>query len=567
MRKIKFFNVVVFAIAVMAISAQVVLASPALVALEGNTPAVVSTGTETGTVSPDQSVPLVFGLRIRNQDQLERLITELSNPTSPLYHRWLTPRQFEAQFGPTQADVDTVTDYLRDHNIRVVSISPNRLLIQALATSNQISDVFKVQLRQFADGFSNTTDPTVPANIAKIVQSISGLNTRAVMRSHFRRKGKDLTGQQAVAYGPAGIATAYNFPNKNNKRLKPDASYSGEGVTLAIVSAYTYSSADLQGFYDKFEIKHTGRITNIPIGGTSTQLDDETTFDIEQATSQAPGADVLMYLAADNQFGTFDLAFNQVVCDNNADVISHSWGLSDVLVGWAQILTNHEIFMQAAAQGIVVFAASGDDGAYMQPGILAQPVYVADYPSSDPLVTAVGGTTLPGSGRSERAWTGSGGGVSAFWDRPAWQTGTGVPAYGWYAPANQKRNSPDVSLVADPETGYHILYKSKWDVYGGTSGAAPNWAALWVLAEEAAHGRIGGSNVTIYAIANSAQYGRVFSDILKGNNGAEVGPGYDAGTGWDFPTGWGTPNGVQLVKWLLDHQPAPRADDLGTLYH
>jgi subtilase family serine protease len=518
-------------------------------------------------VSPDQSVPLVFGLRIRNQDQLEQLITAQSNPTSPFYHRWLTAAQFEATYSPTQADVDTVSAYLRDHGIRVVGISPNRLLIEALATAANVDNVFGVQLRQVADGFANSKDPQLPTDIAKIVQSINGLDSGTMMKSKTKAPKSHQADHGGIVYTPAAIATAYNFANSNNANLAhPEAALTGSGMTIAIVGAYGYNPQDLSDYYNKFHIKHTGKITNIPIGGPTQTIALETTLDLEQASAQAPAANVLMYMAQTPRLGTLDQAFNQVVCDNEADVVSFSWGLPDLVEGWAQILTMHEIFEQAAAQGIAIFVASGDDGAYYQDGPFSDPQLVSNYPSCDPLVTAVGGTTLrmdKSKRLSEVAWSGSGGGIAAYFDRPAWQRGKGVPEYGWYAPANQKRVGCDVSLNADPETGYATCFMGQTGSIGGTSAAAPNWAALWCLAQQAAHCRIGGANQTIYAIANSGAEGAaVFHDITDGDNGGDAGPGYKAGVGWDYPTGWGTPDGMRLIRWLVKHQPAAIADDL-----
>lgn len=524
------------------------------VSLEGNVP-LQDMGHSTGMVSPQEEVTMVLGLRLRNKDELEQLITQQSNPTSSLYHRWLTPEGFNDQFAPTQSDVETVSAFLRDHNIRVISITSNRLLIQARGTVADINSAFAVRLREFANGYSNTEEPTVPSDIGKIVQSIKGLSN-TMMRSHTKRQESN---DSNVVYSPQDIASAYNFSNANNlHHHKNDAILDGTGITLAIVSAFNYSSQDLNDYYKRFHINHTGTITNIPVGGESSKLEEETALDIEQASSQAPGANVLMYLASTPMLGTMDLAFNQMVCDNKADVVSFSWGLPDVVEGWAQILTTHEILEQAAAQGIVIFVASGDDGAYYQSGPFSFPAMAADYPSSDPIATAVGGTTMRMAGKdrdTEIAWTGSGGGISAFFDRPAWQRGKGVAEYGWYGQANQKRISTDVSLVSDPHTGYAIRFSGHWDSVGGTSAAAPNWAALWVLAEQATHGRIGGVNQTIYVIGSSSDRKSVFHDITSGDNGNGVGPGYKAGKGWDYPTGWGTPDGIKLVQWLVDHQP------------
>jgi kumamolisin len=145
------------------------------------------------------------------------------------------------------------------------------------------------------------------------------------------------------------------------------------------------------------------------------------------------------------------------------------------------------------------------------------------------------------------AWKGSGGGVSGYWKRPSWQHGPGVPA-------SEKRNTADVALNADPATGYSFRFEGKWVVYGGTSVAAPEWAALWILIDEAANKRIGNANELIYEMGRSADYGKVFYDITRGDNGNYWGPGYKAGANWDHPTGWGVPNGEALLNWVVKAQ-------------
>jgi kumamolisin len=113
------------------------------------------------------------------------------------------------------------------------------------------------------------------------------------------------------------------------------------------------------------------------------------------------------------------------------------------------------------------------------------------------------------------------------------------------------RATADVSMDADPNTGYAILDEGDWIQIGGTSVSTPDWAGLWILAVDAAGQRLGPANPTLYRIANSPEYANVFTDVITGDNGRSIGPGYSAGKGWDNPTGWGVPHGGALVDWLL----------------
>jgi subtilase family serine protease len=114
-------------------------------------------------------------------------------------------------------------------------------------------------------------------------------------------------------------------------------------------------------------------------------------------------------------------------------------------------------------------------------------------------------------------------------------------------------------MAADPYTPYSILFEGNWIASGGTSISAPNWAALWIASTQAAGKRVGSGNSRIYRMGNSADYGNLFYDVTKGDNGDGRGPGYPAGTGWDHPTGWGAPNGVNILNWLVTDLARPAA--------
>ena len=138
--------------------------------------------------------------------------------------------------------------------------------------------------------------------------------------------------------------------------------------------------------------------------------------------------------------------------------------------------------------------------------------------------------------------------MSKVFGRPNYQYGPGVGDV-------HRRHIADVALDADPQSGYSILFDSKWGQFGGTSVAAPAWAALWVVANEAAGQRLGPANPAIYRAARSPDYGKMFYDVSWGDDGAGLGTGYPAAIGYDHPTGWGTPNATEFVAWLAASAP------------
>lgn len=533
------------------------------VTLKGHTPPTVGQSELVGHSDPNAVQTVVIGLALRNEADLEKLIDEQDDPNSPNYQKYLTADEFKQSHSPEQADVDAVTDYLKTTGLTVVDVSDNRTLIEVEGTTEQFEKAFKVKLNRYrlqqagavggrVEFVSNDADPSIPTNLQSIIVSVIGLNTGAQYESKMVRSphvpvSAMSMNSNATPYGvgPKDVANVYDFPNSNNRDAT--AKYSGAGRKVAIATAFTYNQADVDGYWKQYGITRTGTIKNIYIKGTATKANEETTLDLQQLGAQAPGADILMYMAKDAAFTKFTKVFNQIVVDNEADVVSVSWGMCEKWTGARQMKTEHNIFLQAAAQGQVIFAAAGDDGAYDCRGE-KQVDYEVDYPSSDPYVTAVGGTQMRhsnGKRVSEEAWTGSGGGKSETWKRKSWQVGANIPA-------GDERVTSDVSMNADPWTPYAILFEGNWIASGGTSISAPNWAALWMLSNEASGKRIGSANARIYRMGNSASYGSLFFDVVKGDNGDGRGPGYATATGWDHPTGWGAPKATNILNWLVD---------------
>jgi kumamolisin len=210
-----------------------------------------------------------------------------------------------------------------------------------------------------------------------------------------------------------------------------------------------------------------------------------------------------------------------------------------------------------------MFAAAGDFGAYDNESNLS-----VDDPGSQPFVVSVGGTHLEASGGSyvgESTWNAGspeagagGGGVSAVWTEPGWQSGV---ATGQNMASSTMRNVPDVSLNADPAVGYAVFVAGSWQVIGGTSCGAPLWAAFTALVNQARAehglGNLGFPDPGIYAIGKGSRYSADFHDIQDGSNNLY----YPAIPGFDDATGWGTINGQNLFQ-DLSTEPAATASDL-----
>jgi kumamolisin len=532
--------------------------------LTGDTPSVVRQSTLEHHADESQTMKIVVGLKLRDEAGLDRLLSEIADPRSPNFRKYLTPADFAGRFSPLPQDVDNVVIFLQERGLSVTNVSPNRTLIEAEGTVGQLEAAFGVTINKYTvklpNGgvktyLSNDRDPVIPTRLSAIIESVMGLDTYAEFESRMRAKEPHSNATAPRGFSPQEISKVYDYPNTLNPNVKGTA-LTGKGKTIAVATAYTYDQKDIDAYWKQFNITRTGTLTNEYIGGTATKLNEETTLDLQTVSGLAPGADVIMYLGVDAKFTNFTLVFNKIVTDNKADIMSISWGLCEEHTGKRQMKTEHNIFRQAASQGIAIFAASGDDGAYDckheeeedENGKKKPVVKLAvDYPSSDPYVTAVGGTTLYSSGgkrSSERAWYGSGGGNSEHWKRPSWQKGAGVPA-------GDYRSTADVSLNASPGTAYAFYFEGKWEGWGGTSVAAPAWAALWALIDEAAGERIGMPVETLYRLGDSADYGPTFYDITSGDNGDFRGPGFKAGDHWDHPTGWGVPKGEALKDWIV----------------
>jgi len=403
-------------------------------------------------------------------------------------------------------------------------------------------------------------------------------------RPHYWMAGPAAVGMQLPCqaqnaanrcYTPQQIQKAYN--------IAPllAAHTTGLGHTIVIVDAFQSPTIrhDLALFDKVFGLNDPELHIIAPDGLAPFNAQDQTqvswaaeiTLDVEWAHAVAPGAAIDLVLANP----TKDLHANTLsgfltnilratsfaVTHNLGDVISQSFGGNEACASAQALQAQHKVFQAAMAKGITVLAASGDRGAAEINCATTTFTRNVSTPASDPLVTAVGGTTLnanvqTGAYIAESAWKGSGGGLSTVYPRPAFQQGIqGI--------VGNRRGMPDIAYNGDPKSGVLVVWSSSGQgkdlavVFGGTSAGSPQWAGITVLLNEVLGKRVGFLNPVLYHIGMSATAAPLnLHDISKGNNtftaknakGVIVTiKGFAAAKGWDAVTGWGTPNVMHLV--------------------
>jgi len=492
----------------------------------------------TGTVASTKELSLTLGLAVRDQAGLSAFVASVSNRKSPLYKHYLTVAQFAARFGASASSINAVTSYLRSEGLKVGAVYANHLAVSVTGTAAQVEKAFGVTLHTYHDAatkrnfYANAANPTLPASIASDVVSVAGLSSYG-LRQHNSVTMKKVS-PSAVAHATADI-TPTKARGAYNLTSSISSGYDGSGETVGLVefSAYTASNpAEYDSYYGLGAT--AASVVKVDGGTTDTSGDVEDELDIEVEYALAPGATVKVYEAPNSDAG--EVALYAALVSNDVSVISSSWGEYESGESSANMSSDNTDFEEAASQGQSVYAASGDSGAYDDGSSLS-----VDFPASDPYVTGVGGTTLTvtsaNAWKSETAWSDGGGGYSSDFSTPSYQTSVN---------STGERAVPDVSADANPSSGWYIYAEGSWEEVGGTSAAAPNWAAFTADYDTAATD-LGGSafgyaNSFIYSVAESSLYDSVFHDVTSGNNGY-----YSAGTGYDEATGWGSYNGGAFI--------------------
>jgi len=348
---------------------------------------------------------------------------------------------------------------------------------------------------------------------------------------------------QSASYSPTEIAKIYKFPN-----------FTGKGMTVGVIElGGGVNTAVLQRFWRFTNIPDTPKVTSIelvPQTPDNRNASGECYLDIEILGSLASQAEQKVIFVP----GTVE-GFIQGIercLEEKVDAISISWGFPEVRAPKADLAPFEAVLQKCKEQHIPVFVASGDKGSY--DGVYDHFCHV-DYPASSPFVLGCGGVAIyrTATGYTEKAWfdgehAASGGGVSAYWLKPAFQNNIKTPslklANGTTVPPNVNRGVPDVAGLADQETGYIILTEDGFMVEGGTSAVAPMWAALYVCLKEAEPEICAKLDFSTFLYANI----QAMWDVSTGHN-----ENYKASKGWDPITGLGAPHGGLLLQALKDY--------------
>lgn len=532
----------------------------------------------------NQTISVAVGLKLRNSAQLSNYLSQVTTPGSPLYRHYLNPASFAAMFGPLPQSESAVVNFLRAQGFRITTLYPNHLLIDAVGTVAQAEQAFQVRINNYRlptgqPFFASASAPTIPIDIAPLVASVSGLDdTVQYQREPLRSSVTPMFTNQNTAtrcpqpgsaavptsYTPAQIATAYNFNRLYQSGIL------GDGQTVGLLELDGFSQNDINAYTACFGGSHTAIKTILIDGynGAAGANAAEVELDMEMVLGLVPHLSSLRVYEGANMLSSYNDAWARILSDA-VPVVSTSWVFCEQGAGMANEIQQENIFFQAAAaQGQTILAASGDYGASgcynPQTGANTQPA--VDDPASQPYVTGVGGTTLrlnfDNTYQSEQVWNeralqngASGGGVSQVWRMPSWQQAPGVAnAY-----STGFREVPDVAANADPQTGYDVYCavggcgNRGWMVIGGTSAAAPVWAAMIALANENAlkvNGQmVGFLNPSLYDIGHGmagTSYASAFHDVVPvlgavnnndyvGNSGA-----YPDASAYDLATGLGS---------------------------
>jgi kumamolisin len=512
---------------------------------------------EAGPANPSEVLEVTIRLRSRaGQQPLFR--AEVASQL-PVDREVVSREEFEKTHGADPASIARVEAFAHEHGLIVTETSAARRTVVLSGTVAAMNAAFGVELKEYDHPGGRYRGRTGPVHVSddlhNIVEGVFGLDNRPQAKPHFRRRQAQ-PGMRArtvdTSFTPTVVAALYNFP--------PATDGTGECIALIELGG-GYTDSDLTSYFNKLGLSKHPSVTAVSVNqaknhptGDPNGPDGEVMLDIEVAGAVAPGARIAVYFAPNTDAGFLN-AITTAVHDktNKPSVISISWGSAES--GWTpQAMTNmDEAFQAAAALGVTVCVASGDDGSSDGAGDNLNHV---DFPASSPFALGCGGTRLQASGKtigSETVWNelpnggATGGGISDFFDLPAWQSGAGVPAS---ANSNKRvgRGVPDVAGDADPSTGYDTLVDGQQGVIGGTSAVAPLWAGLIALINEGLGKPSGYINPLLYRGTDPEDN---FNDVTSGDNGA-----YSAKTGWDPCTGLGSPIGSQIAAALGVSTPA-----------
>jgi kumamolisin len=490
----------------------------------------------TAAADPSERFEVSVLVRRQARDELSSRIADLSagKPAARI-----TREEFEQRHGAAAADLAAVRAFAAAHQLSVVQEHAGRRTLILSGTTAQFCAAFHVKLHQYEHAGGSYRGRTgaieLPGELQGVVEAVLGLDNRAQARPHFRIRPAS---SSATSYTPIQVAALYGYP-----------AGSGEGECVALIElGGGYRPADLSTYFQGLGV-HAPSVTAVSVDhgknaptGSADGPDGEVMLDVEVVGAIAPQAHIAVYFSPNTDAGFLD-AVTTAIHDstNKPSIISISWGGPESSWTSQAMTAMDSAFQAAAAIGISVCVAAGDNGS--SDGVTSGGDHV-DFPASSPFALACGGTSLTVQGASikqEVVWNdgaeggATGGGISAMFPAAEWQSGLQAVRTQGADTALKMRGVPDVAGNADPETGYQVRIDGTDTVIGGTSAVAPLWAALIARINQASGTSAGYLNPQLYKGPQS------FRDITQGNNGD-----FKAAAGWDACTGLGSPNGTKL---------------------
>ncbi len=553
-----------------------------------------------GPAAASQSVEFDVFLPLQHADQLDQLLTEQQTPGSANYHKWITPQQFRAKFGPSAAVIQKVSSTLQGYGLTVTATHSQGVHVQGQVSA--VENAFGIRLLNAVasngrHALMTSQQVFLPAALQEAGAQV--VHFSPIIRQHVHAmKGAPLAAAPENRYSAIGpywfddLKQAYSYPSY--KVL------TGKGRTIGILMSSDFLDSDIAAYFAHEKLTAPKVLRRPVLGGAPFDPNSGASFevelDIQQSGGMAPNSTIVVYNIPDLSDASILAGYLSIVEDNTVDIVNSSFGGAEGFytppynggVDFTGILKVYDdLFKQGNAQGITLVASSGDSGGlglptppYLTatptnpPSVVAKFVPGIETPASSPHVTAVGGTNLvttftTGSLNSayvsENAngdpevpydpygvgnlvsggYWGSGGGKSIYYAKPAYQN--------LVKTGSKTRTIPDLSLhmggcpggisvlPCGPDRSYDVL-AFDGALYGviGTSASSPDFVGLLALKEEWLGGtRLGNENFEIYSLA-AAQNARVLPFTVYRNNIPGFNGFYHATKGYNLVLGNGT---------------------------
>ncbi|MBV9718705.1 MAG: S8/S53 family peptidase [Candidatus Eremiobacteraeota bacterium] len=544
----------------------------------------------TAAVTHAAPLHIVVGLYMHDRQGAAQLVREQYTPGHASFHKWLTPEQFTERFSPSQSEAAGVADYLRGQGFSDVTIEPNRLIVSGMAPISRVEAAFHTSITGTTSNgklvYGNVKPALVPAKFHGLVAAVLGLTNAWQMHVHFVKTTHPIRPMTAGTpppclevvngiciggeYGPPQYQVAYD--------ATCGSCSTGSGTSIAVMAEGNVKQvvSDLrtaEAFWGLPAVPYS----TVKVGVSSVDTSGLDEWDLDTQISSGIAQTVKhLYVYDTTSLSDSDIAleYSHWVKDHKTQAGNSSFGEAEGLAfADGAMLLDDEEFNQAAAQGMTMFASTGDSGSgcpvLLNTGGPVGGTPQVCYPASSPYVVAVGGTTLdttasgqePGPYYGEHVWVGTGGGYSAFESAGYWQE-NGICAA---CTADDIRGAADISMCADNNgCPMYVFVSGTPEGVGGTSLSSPMSMGIWSRLETNFKNKLGfaapvyygvygyyepcplgskacipagepGDDTTALPPDTTAPIGG-FHDILYGSNGIPS----SAAPGWDEPTGLGS---------------------------